>query len=108
VDKEVLIPQDGDPFQVHPNQIVRIPGRAISGGSMIKAVVTGPAQIVSESVPVKVSNGNVLTDERIKEFDLQPTGIGLVLVDVIEESNVGGVSPIVMTSSEIDRTRAVR
>jgi hypothetical protein len=52
---------------------------------------------VSESVPVRVSNGKLLTGERVKEFDLQPTGTGLVLVGVIEESNVGGVSPIVNT-----------
>jgi hypothetical protein len=94
VKKDVLIPQDGTSFDVQVNQLVRIPGRAISGGSIIKAIVTGPAQVVSENVPLTVSDGKIIAQE-VKEFDLEPTGSGTVLVDVIEESNVGGVSPMV-------------
>jgi hypothetical protein len=92
--KDVLIPQDGTPFDAQTDQIVRAVGRSVSGGS-IKALVTGPAQIISENVQVPVSNGKIMMGELVKEFDLEPTGTGSVQVDLIEETPVGGVSPMV-------------
>jgi hypothetical protein len=81
-ERAVVIPQDSVPFEVSRDQMVRLTGSG-AAGSKIEARVDGPARIVSEFLHFDRKAGKQINDSVIKEFNIQPTGIGKVTVAII-------------------------
>ena len=77
----VVVPLDEKPFKVREKDLVRVTGEGIAG-SRIEAKVEGPAKVSSTDTVSRRKNGVPLVGLTTKEFVLQPTGKGKVMVKV--------------------------
>ena len=77
----VVVPQDGNPFAVERQQMVRFSQDAIAGAKIV-ANVDGPAEVVAENSLLNVKNGHVLIGMENVEFVIRPTGPGKVKVQI--------------------------
>jgi hypothetical protein len=79
--RTVIIPEDTTPFEVQRNERVRLTGEGIAG-SKIVAEVEGPARIAAESAIRVVKGGKTLIGVARVEFEIVPTGKGVVKVKI--------------------------
>jgi hypothetical protein len=91
-ERTVVVPRDAAPFTVVQHNVVRLTGEAISGGN-VTATVNGPARIESENIVSTVVNGHVLIGALRKEFDIRPTGKGIVKVTLTATSPIPNTQP---------------
>jgi hypothetical protein len=79
--RTVIVPQDTSPFKVQMNQRVRITGEGIAGSTLVADVV-GPAKIVAENSILTMKRGHLLIGMAKVEYEIKPTGQGVVKVKI--------------------------
>ena len=87
-ERDVVVPVDTVPFSVQASQIVRLTGEGIAGAA-ITAQITGPATILAENKIASVKNGKPVIGPGNREFEIKPTGKGVVKVKITSAPPTG-------------------
>lgn len=93
-ERVVIVPQDTTPFSVGMNQQVRLTGMGIAG-SKIVASLDGPAEIVAENSILTMKGGQLLIGMTRGEFEIQPTGKGMIKARITSTPPQPNARPIV-------------
>ena len=91
-ERSVVVPEDNTPFTVSQNDVVRLTGHGISGGTITAAVV-GPANVVSDNVVQRRVKGKIPIGALEKEFEIKPTKAGKVTVTITVTGPVSSTEP---------------
>ena len=89
-DRNIVVPDDARPFVVRTTDVVRLTGRGIAGGEIEAKVITGKAKVAATNTVSHRKNGAILVGALVREFEVAPTGKGMVKVRVSVTGPAGG------------------
>lgn len=84
----VIVPDGTQPFTIEKSQVVRLTGEGIAGAE-ITAAVEGPAKITWIANVVHLVDGKAPLGTSSKEFEITPTGKGMVVVKIAVKNPTG-------------------